>query len=67
MKTWSVRMATLFLLLGASSSILTRIWWSEDDDRSGGAVAWIKEGATMADVFVSSLIIRWNLYSYSDE
>jgi hypothetical protein len=33
-KTWSVRMSTSFLLLGASSSILTRIWWSEAGDGS---------------------------------
>jgi hypothetical protein len=38
-KTWSERMATLFLLLRASSSILTRIWWSRDGDGSGGVVA----------------------------
>jgi len=38
-KTWSKRMATLFLLLGASSSILMRIWWSGDGDGSGGDVA----------------------------
>ena len=38
-KTWSVRMATSFLLLGASFSILMRIWWSEDSDGSGDAVA----------------------------
>jgi hypothetical protein len=37
-KTWSVRMATSFVLLGASSFILTRIWWSGDGDGSGGAV-----------------------------
>ena len=37
-KTRSVRMATLFLLLGASS-ILMRIWWSGDGDGSDDAVA----------------------------
>jgi hypothetical protein len=37
-KTWSERMATLFLLLEASSSILMSIWWSGDGDGSGGAV-----------------------------
>jgi len=38
-KTWSMRMATSFLLLGAFSSILTRIWWSGDGDGSGSVVA----------------------------
>jgi hypothetical protein len=42
-KTWSERMATSFLLLGASSSILTRIWWSGDGDESSGAVAESEE------------------------
>jgi hypothetical protein len=37
-KTWSERMATSFLLLGASFSILTRIWWSGDGDGSGNVV-----------------------------
>ena len=38
-KTSSVRMSTLFLLLVASSSILTRMWWSGAGDGSDSAVA----------------------------
>ena len=38
--------ATLFLLLVASSSILMRIWWSGDDDGSDITVALIREGVT---------------------
>ena len=55
-KTWSVRMATLFLLLGASSSILTRIWWSGGGDGSGSAVAWIGEGALDEDIAPSDTV-----------
>ena len=38
-KKWFERMATSFLLLGAFSSILMRIWWSEDNDGNGDVVA----------------------------
>ena len=38
-KTSTVRLSTSFLLLVASSSILTRIWWSGATDGSGGAIA----------------------------
>jgi hypothetical protein len=38
-KTLSIRMSTSFLLLVASSSILTRIWWSRAGDGRGGAIA----------------------------
>ena len=38
-KASSMRMSTSFLLLVASSSILTRMWWSEADDGSGSTVA----------------------------
>ena len=38
-KTSSMRMSTSFLLLVASSSILTRMWWSGAGDGSGSTVA----------------------------
>ena len=38
-KTSSMRMSTSFLLLVASSSIFTRMWWSRVGDGSGSAVA----------------------------
>ena len=40
-------MSTLFLLLVASSSILTRMWWSGAGDRGVGAVARIRVRAPM--------------------
>jgi hypothetical protein len=65
-RTSSKRMSTSFLLLVASSSILTRMWWSEAGD-GRQCYRLNQSSSTYGDVLVSSLKIRWKLDSYSDE